>query len=59
MIKFGDKQLTLYGFKEKPAFVVNEICSILDVRNDSQHLKNIKQNYKYEAGLVSHPKYNG
>jgi len=32
----------MYGYKNKPAFVVNEICDILNITNNGDKIRNIK-----------------
>ena len=49
----------MYGFKENPAFNPNEICDILDIKNDTDRLGNIRKQYKYETPLNKAPKVRG
>ena len=47
IMKFGDKSLTIYGTKDEPAFIVNEICDIIQIdKKGNKMIRNVKKEYK-------------
>ena len=61
-MKFGDKSLNIYGTKDCPVFVMNEICDILYIDKKDKLAKQIKRDYKMElnrGGRSTPPVYNG
>ena len=38
IIEFNQFKINMYGYRDNPAFIVNEICKILDIKNDSNRI---------------------
>ena len=57
IMKFGDKNLTIYGTKDEPAFVVNEICGIIQIDKKGTLIKIARKDYKYQGCFQNPPEY--
>jgi hypothetical protein len=45
----------MYGYKDNPAFVVNEICSILKIDKKGIMVKVARKEYSFKGVLTIHP----
>jgi prophage antirepressor-like protein len=54
ILEFNEHKLNMYGYKDNPAFNPNEICNILNIKNDKL-VSELRKKYLFEPSILEGP----